>query len=484
MKKNILTLFSSLLLACSLNAQEINVKNGWQLLGATENLNIVGFNNSCVEAIWKYDTTDSSNIHWKAYISSNQNYSYDGESITSIYTGEGFWLKSSDINGCTINLNSSGNQGSVEKAKLTNLANAEVKIFKIKDDGSTTLLFTETTSDGTSLDEIGYFSTHIETLNIDEYYIYQVSSGVNWDSNNDGLKDDTFTNNNGTIRVIAKGKNIVDLGSNLNITYASEIVYKKLATNIQNSFDANSFGETLSKASKEVLDTDVNNDNTIDELDIILFNPITNTSNLSSIYENNKDKIVNNINSGKTAITRLSNYFDSFNTSGDAYDVVISSDNTKAYVADIYSGLKIIDISNSTSPSLLSSFDLSGEAYDITLSSDGDIAYIATKDSGLQIVDISNSSKPILLGSYYTSGSTNGVTISSDGTKAYIADSIPGLQVVDISDKSAPALLGTYNTRYKGLDVTLSSDGNKAYVVDLSLGLQIIDVSLYNVNDL
>ena len=39
MKRKILTLLSSILLSGAMYAQDINIQNGWQLLGATEDIN-------------------------------------------------------------------------------------------------------------------------------------------------------------------------------------------------------------------------------------------------------------------------------------------------------------------------------------------------------------------------------------------------------------------------------------------------------------
>ncbi|MFN5892129.1 MAG: hypothetical protein ACK45Z_05770, partial [Dolichospermum sp.] len=59
-----------------------------------------------------------------------------------------------------------------------------------------------------------------------------------------------------------------------------------------------------------------------------------------------------------------------------------------AYVADIDSGLQIIDISNPTTPTLKGNYDTSGSAWGVQVL--GNYAYVADIDSGLQIIDISN----------------------------------------------------------------------------------------------
>lgn len=81
----------------TLYAQNINVTNGWQLLGATEDINISSFNNKCVNHIWKYDTTNTTSPQWQIHISNGINYTYNYDEILSINKGEGFWIYGNDF---------------------------------------------------------------------------------------------------------------------------------------------------------------------------------------------------------------------------------------------------------------------------------------------------------------------------------------------------------------------------------------------------
>jgi len=164
-------------------------------------------------------------------------------------------------------------------------------------------------------------------------------------------------------------------------------------------------------------------------------------------------------------------------TAGYAYDITLSSDGTKAFIADGSNGLVIVDISNPSSPSTIATFDTNGEAYGVTLSSDGSKAFIADETNGLVIVNISNPSSPSTIATLDTAGTAGDITLSSDGTKAYIADGTNGLVIVDISTPSSPSTLATLNTAGVAQDITLSSDGSKAYIADSSNGLVIVDIS-------
>ncbi|MDB9451743.1 DUF4347 domain-containing protein [Dolichospermum circinale] len=97
---------------------------------------------------------------------------------------------------------------------------------------------------------------------------------------------------------------------------------------------------------------------------------------------------------GVFAPTLVGNY----NTSGGAWGVQVVGN--YAYVADYYSGLQIIDISNPTTPTLKGNYDTSGIADGVQVV--GNYAYVADYNSGLQIIDISNPTTPTLKGNCYT----------------------------------------------------------------------------------
>ena len=68
-----------------------------------------------------------------------------------------------------------------------------------------------------------------------------------------------------------------------------------------------------------------------------------------------------------------------------------------AYVADDASGLRVVDISDPSTPSLAGSYNTPNSARDVAIA--GDLAYVADFESGLQILDISNPASPTFVGS-------------------------------------------------------------------------------------
>ncbi len=64
----------------------------------------------------------------------------------------------------------------------------------------------------------------------------------------------------------------------------------------------------------------------------------------------------------------------------------------RAYVADRTNGLRIIDVSNQSSPTQVGFYSPLGYAEGVAVS--GNCAYVAAGSYGLRIVDISNPAKP------------------------------------------------------------------------------------------
>src|SRR5688572_27764141 len=92
--------------------------------------------------------------------------------------------------------------------------------------------------------------------------------------------------------------------------------------------------------------------------------------------------------------------------SGPAIEITVSSQ--RAYLAAYTAGLIIVDIANPALPKFLGSFQTIGEARDVVVRNDS-IAFVAASLSGIYVVDISNPTRPNLLSQLpnYVAGSTN-----------------------------------------------------------------------------
>lgn len=97
--KNISIIASALLLSSSILSADITIKSGWQLLGATQDMNTTIFDNTCIDYLWKYDATTP---EWKIHIANGVNYTLSATEFSSFTKGEGYWVKGNGD--CTINM--------------------------------------------------------------------------------------------------------------------------------------------------------------------------------------------------------------------------------------------------------------------------------------------------------------------------------------------------------------------------------------------
>ncbi|HGZ70622.1 MAG TPA: DUF5011 domain-containing protein, partial [Nitratifractor sp.] len=111
-------------------------------------------------------------------------------------------------------------------ARLGLLGGSTVKIYKLENNGTKTLLWQEQSSSNHDLSKVAQFDTHAPELQNDLLYLIEISEGSDFDSNNNGIKDTQTLKNSGLLRAVLSKKDITDLAQKLNITALSEIVYE------------------------------------------------------------------------------------------------------------------------------------------------------------------------------------------------------------------------------------------------------------------
>ncbi len=97
MKKRVLEFISLLLLTTYVSATTLQIPQGWNLMGAIEDINSTSLSSSNCELVWQYHG-DSNWSLYQSYSTVNNNYDYS--QINNIPQGEGFWVYTSS--GCTI----------------------------------------------------------------------------------------------------------------------------------------------------------------------------------------------------------------------------------------------------------------------------------------------------------------------------------------------------------------------------------------------
>ena len=102
LKKTIASL-SICMVGLTLNAENIEVKQGWNLFGAPSAIELNKFDNSCVDYILKYNTDTDTKLGWQHYIANGEYYNYEGTEISSLKEGDGFWVMASSD--CSVKIN-------------------------------------------------------------------------------------------------------------------------------------------------------------------------------------------------------------------------------------------------------------------------------------------------------------------------------------------------------------------------------------------
>ena len=165
-----------------------------------------------------------------------------------------------------------------------------------------------------------------------------------------------------------------------------------------------------------------------------------------------------------------------FSNPSKVYDLALSSSHSEIYLASGNTGLSVIDITNLSSPELISAFDTDGLTRAIALSSDGNAVFLADGTRGLKIVNVSDAASPELIGQLEIGESVYDIELSNGGNLLY-AVHLSGTSVVDISDPSNPLIVSTLPSPGDAQAIALSKDGTLAYVGDGYEGFHIIDIS-------
>ncbi|MBN2386777.1 MAG: right-handed parallel beta-helix repeat-containing protein [Anaerolineales bacterium] len=139
-----------------------------------------------------------------------------------------------------------------------------------------------------------------------------------------------------------------------------------------------------------------------------------------------------------------------------------------AYVASSFAGLKMVDVSDPSSPTLLGQSTTEWSfAQDVVVV--GNIAYLAEYNI-LRTVDVSDPTHPRGLGHVFTPGELYDVAVT--GNTAYLAVSGQGLETADVSDPTEPVLTGGFDTIGIAHGVVTSDD--YVFLADGPNGLVIL----------
>lgn len=142
-------------------------------------------------------------------------------------------------------------------------------------------------------------------------------------------------------------------------------------------------------------------------------------------------------------------------------NVVLSTDNKRAFVISDETDLVVVDVSNANAPHQLSTFNVGDDLREVAWVNDK-LAVIAAGEKGLLLVNISDSAKPVLIVTFATASSANAVSIIDN--RAIVATE-NGIEVVDLSDSTKPKLVGSFENA-SGVSTEISVNQGVAYVVN------------------
>jgi len=166
-------------------------------------------------------------------------------------------------------------------------------------------------------------------------------------------------------------------------------------------------------------------------------------------------------------------------TPGNTVGVFVTDNH--AYVADSGNGLQIINVLDLQKPTLIASQDTDGEARAVTVykfrkNQDSPVrlyAYVADGSGGIAIFEVSNPQEPRRIDPIETQEFAQDVFIKGD--KLYVAERNQGLIVYDLSDPEKPTRRGTHDT--PGAAAGLFVEGDYAYIADHNRGLRVINIA-------
>ena len=161
-----------------------------------------------------------------------------------------------------------------------------------------------------------------------------------------------------------------------------------------------------------------------------------------------------------------------FDLAGWAYCAVFSQDEKVIYVGT-NKGINIIDITIPGQPVLLDEHNTTSPAFDIKLSSDGSKAYVANDDEGLLVFDLQDPTKLVYLNAI-TTITSHKVTLNKEETRAYVTGGFKKIHIIDISEPLS--LLHTYKVSNTPSHITLSQNEEQMYVGVSSI-IEVVDIS-------
>ena len=175
--------------------------------------------------------------------------------------------------------------------------------------------------------------------------------------------------------------------------------------------------------------------------------------------------------SGGVQIVNVNDPANPTNSSAIDIDGLISGvyvEDSKLYIVDYYGGFFVYDVSVPSVPVYRGNFSLAS-GYDLSV--DGNTAYVACGWNGFFTINVTDSTTPTILDTYSTGNHMKDAKFEDH--KVYVTDTILGVLVFDVTDPSDISLIGSYDT-WSWPDGLFVKD-KMVYVADYMGGFLVLD---------
>ncbi|MCK9329380.1 MAG: hypothetical protein PHY08_07580 [Candidatus Cloacimonetes bacterium] len=154
------------------------------------------------------------------------------------------------------------------------------------------------------------------------------------------------------------------------------------------------------------------------------------------------------------------------------------------YLANSYSGVKILNVSNPTAPIQIATINIESKTTSVYV--DDDILYVINDNNLLQLFDVSNVSNPIKISELQLYGEGYQIKVISNGLDKYalVASGSAGLIVVKVNQVDSPYLVAVDLINTMGNCVGFDYKNGQLFLADSQNGLLVYQVNGFNVEQL
>jgi len=144
-------------------------------------------------------------------------------------------------------------------------------------------IYATTTTYSQALSEAGIFSIPADLLTDDELYLIKISGGEDIDADDDGVLDDTPTPNQGTLHLVAFGKEL--MAGDFKVNILTDIVYRKISYLLMAGYPNPVIETYIRGYINSLLRDDLNGDGNKDTMDLMVWDPVTERNMASNDWD-------------------------------------------------------------------------------------------------------------------------------------------------------------------------------------------------------